>query len=70
MSKLLKSRRFWVFISAQLISIIGVVIAHYVQDPFATQLAGMAIVLVEGLAGFLIAAYTVEDIQAIKSGVK
>jgi hypothetical protein len=73
MAKLLTSRRFWTFIVAQLISIVGVVIAHYVNDPFGTQLAGMGIMFVEGLAGFLIAAYTIDDInsntEAIKAGV-
>jgi hypothetical protein len=67
MQTLLTSRRFWTFVVAQIISIVGVILAHYFTDPFVTQLVGMGIIFVEGLAGFLIAAYTVDDLQKIRS---
>jgi len=68
----LTSRRFWVFIVAQVISIAGVILAHYFTDPFAVQMTQMGIGFVEGLAGLLIVAYTVDDtaqgVAAIKMG--
>jgi|ERR1035437_126237 hypothetical protein len=73
MANLFQSRRFWTFILAQVVSIGGIIIAHFVNDPFGTQMTGMGIIFIEGLAGFLIAAYTVDDMntntQAIKAGV-
>src|ERR1035437_508999 len=73
MANLFQSRRFWTFILAQVVSIGGIVIAHFVNDPFGTQMTGMGIIFIEGLAGFLIAAYTIDDMntntQAIKAGV-
>jgi hypothetical protein len=73
MSKLLSSRRFWVFVLAQVISIATLVLAHYLTDPFNLELAKMFIGLVEGTGGIVIVAYTVDDtashVQAIKSGV-
>jgi hypothetical protein len=73
MSKLLTSRRFWTFIVAQVIAIAGVIFAHYITDPFGVQMVQMGIGCVEGLAGILIAAYTVDDtatgVAAVKAGL-
>ena len=66
----LKSRRFWTFVVAQLVSVATLVFGHYVVIDPAIQT--IVISTVEGLAGFLIAAYTVDDtssnVTAIKMG--
>lgn len=59
----LTSRRLWTFILAQVVSIVTLLIGHFIQDPFALQLAGYLIALVEGVASILIVAYTVDDIN-------
>lgn len=68
---ILKSRRFWTFATAQIIATLTLVFGHYVVvDPGVQTLV---ISTVEGLAGFLIAAYTVDDtvsnVAAIKAGL-
>jgi hypothetical protein len=57
----LKSRRFWTFLAAQLIALASLLTGHYLGDPFAQQIAALVIATAEGVAAILIAAYTVED---------
>lgn len=68
--KVLTSRRFWTFVVAQIVAIATFVFGHYVVIDPAIQT--IVISTVEGLAGFLIAAYTVDDtasnVTAIQMG--
>jgi uncharacterized membrane protein len=66
----LTSRRLWTFIIAQIVSIASLVIGHYVQDPFALQLAQMIVATVQGLAAIVIVAYTVDDTRANTAEIK
>lgn len=67
---ILTSRRFWTFVVAQIISIGTFVFGHYTQLDVVVQT--LVISTIEGLAGFLIAAYTVDDtvtnVAALKAG--
>lgn len=66
----LQSRRFWTFVIAQLVSILTFLFGHYIAIDPAVQT--IVITTVEGLAAFLIGAYTVDDtatnVTAIKAG--
>jgi hypothetical protein len=64
----LSSRRLWTFVIAQLVTIATFVFSHYVTvDP---QLVGLVIGFVEGLAGILITAYTVDDVSSNVTAIK
>jgi hypothetical protein len=67
---ILKSRRFWTFVVAQLVASMTLVFGHYV--PIDPGVQTLVISTIEGLAGFLIAAYTVDDtvtnVAALKAG--
>ena len=63
----LNSRRLWTFILSSLVSIATLLIGHYFQDPFAMQVSILVVSTVEGVAGILITAYTVDDINARKA---
>lgn len=67
---ILSSRRFWAFLIAQIITIATLVINHYVADPFAKEMAVYLIGTVQGLAGILIVAYTVDDTRLNTAQVK
>jgi hypothetical protein len=69
MAQLLTSRRLWTFVVAQVVAIAAFVIANYVHDPAASQLAGLLIGMVEGIAGIVIAAFTVDDVKLNTSTV-
>ena len=60
---ILKSRRLWTFIIAQVVAIATLIANHYLGagDEFSTQLTALIISTVEGLAGILIAAYTTQS---------
>ncbi len=68
--RLLQSRRFWTFVIAQVISMVVLVANHYIADPFASQLSANLIAFVEGLAGFVIVGYTVDDTITNRMAVK
>jgi len=57
----LSSRRLWTFIVAQMVTIATFVFSHYVSVD--TELVGLVIGFVQGLAAILITAYTVDDIN-------
>jgi hypothetical protein len=71
MTKLTTSRRFWTFVVAQLIAGLVLVFSHSLT--ISPDVQTYIITTVEGLAGILIAAYTVDDVSsnvtAIKAGV-
>jgi uncharacterized YccA/Bax inhibitor family protein len=58
----LKSRRFWTFVVAQLVSIASYVFSHYVPA-VSPDLVTLLIGTVEGVAVILISAYTVDDVS-------
>jgi hypothetical protein len=60
----LTSRRFWTFVIAQVLTIGTMVFNHYATDPFITQLAPLIISLIEGIAGFVVVAFTVDDMHS------
>jgi hypothetical protein len=64
----LKSRRFWTFVVAQLVAIATFVFSHYVL--VSPDLLALVISTVEGLAGILIAAYTVDDVSSNVTAIK
>ncbi len=57
----LKSRRLWTFVLAQLVSLATLLIGQYFKDPVAMQTATIMIGTVQGVAGILIVALTVDD---------
>lgn len=71
MSKLITSRRLWTFIVAQIVA--GMVLAFAHSLTLSPDLQTYAITTVEGLAGILITAFTVDDVSsnvtAIRAGV-
>ena len=70
MSKVLTSRRFWTFVVDQVVTILMFIASTYIQDPAILELVKMVIILVNGIAGFLILAYTVEDVAIARASAR
>jgi hypothetical protein len=67
MSKVLTSRRFWVFVIAQAVSILTFIASNYLPDPKIVELAALLIGTIQGVAAIIVALYTVDDINGIKA---
>ena len=69
LQKLTESRRFWVLIIDTFVSIAGFIVAHYVPDPNTADLVKFLVITLQPICLTIVAAYTVDDVQAFKAGV-
>jgi hypothetical protein len=61
LDKLIHSRRLMTFLLSSLVSIVTLVLTQATKDPFALQLGGQIVALVEGVAVIVIGLFTVDD---------
>ncbi len=70
--KVISSRRFWVFVLSQLVTITLFAASTFITDLNMLKLAQMIVSLVEGVGIFVVVAYTVDDVtsnvMAIRAG--
>ena len=68
MKSLLTSRRLWTFVLAQLVAGLVLIFSHSLT--ISPDVQTYVITTIEGLAGILIAAYTVDDVSSNVTAIK